>query len=213
MMSLQTRARESSEVSVEERHAVIATPPPRITAVPDDQIDAEQEMLVDEFRAIFGLAKGTTLPRYFATMLRHPSLMKQQILFAQTLYSGVLPARLRELAILRVAWVTQSPYEWAEHVSAGKNLAQLSESDIEQIIQGSHSEHWSGTDKWVLKAVEELLTDAMIGNETWAGLAETLDEPQLIELLVLIGTYVGIGFLQNSIRFDLPAGNSGLQAR
>lgn len=198
---------------MEQRHALIVEPPPRMTPLETTQVDAEQMRLVAELRSTFGLSSEARLPDYFATMLRHPSLMQQQILFASALYAGSLSARVRELVILRVAWLTSSPYEWGEHVRAGKHTARLSDSDIEQVINGSESTHWSGVDRWVLVAVEELLEDAMISDETWCSLAESLEDQQLIELLVLIGTYVGISYLQNSIRFDLPPENPGLKAR
>jgi 4-carboxymuconolactone decarboxylase len=57
------------------------------------------------------------------------------------------------------------------------------------------------------------LGDAMISDETWDVLAKTYDEAQLLELPILIGQYLGVAFLQNSLRVVLPEGYQGLRAR
>ena len=53
----------------------------------------------------------------------------------------------------------------------------------------------------------------MIGDETWATLAETYDEKQLVELILLVGQYQTVAYYQNSLRFRLRDGNSGLSER
>ncbi|CAN7659395.1 hypothetical protein LJR225_005239 [Phenylobacterium sp. LjRoot225] len=53
----------------------------------------------------------------------------------------------------------------------------------------------------------------MITDGTWAVLARTLTEPQLIELPILIGQYQGVAYLQNALRIRLMEGNEGLRAR
>ncbi len=61
--------------------------------------------------------------------------------------------------------------------------------------------------------MDELHTDAMISDETWAVLAETLSDKQLIELPILVGVYQGTAYLQNSLRIPLMKHNPGLMAR
>ena len=53
----------------------------------------------------------------------------------------------------------------------------------------------------------------MVSDATWAALATRLDEKQLIELLMLVGHYHKVAFVQNSLRFSPREGNSGLSAR
>ena len=53
----------------------------------------------------------------------------------------------------------------------------------------------------------------MISDQTWATLAKTYNEPQLLELPILIGQYLGVAYLQNSLRVVLPEGYQGLRAR
>ena len=146
-------------------------------------------------------------------MLRHPSLFSRQAdVGIQLLAHGTLAARDRELAILRVAWLCQAPYEWGEHVLIAKKLA-LTSADIERVTQGSEAPGWSEHEQAIVRATEELYENAMISDATWATLSKRLDERQLIELPVLVGQYQSVAYYQNSLRLRLHDGNLGLKAR
>jgi alkylhydroperoxidase family enzyme len=127
--------------------------------------------------------------------------------------SGDLPPRDRELVVLRIAWLCQAPYEWNAHVEMARRLTDLTATEIERIILGSTAHGWSPHDAAVLRAVEELMDDAMITDATWATLEKTYDERKLLELPVLIGQYLGVAYLQNAIRARLMPGHTGLSAR
>lgn len=75
-------------------------------------------------------------------MLRHPDLFARQVeLGIQLLGKGALTARDRELAVLRIGWLCQAPYEWGEHVHIAKSTGITSE-EIERITQGSAVAGW-----------------------------------------------------------------------
>jgi alkylhydroperoxidase family enzyme len=153
------------------------------------------------------------VPEIVSTMLRHPELFRRLTDFSlQLLGDGALPARERELCILRIAWLCRAPYEWGEHVAIAKR-AGIAPAEIERVTRGSTEERWSDFDRALLHAVEELYTDAMISDATWSVLAERLDEKQLIELPVLVGQYQAVAYFQNSLRLRLQRGNRGLRAR
>jgi alkylhydroperoxidase family enzyme len=153
------------------------------------------------------------LPELMRTMLRHPALFARQVdIGMQLLGKGLLPARDRELAILRIGWLCQAPYEWGEHCLIAKKLGITSE-EIERITLGSAAPGWSEHDAALLRAAEELHADAMISDATWATLSKRFDAQQLIELPALIGQYQAVAYSQNSLRLRLHDGNLGLNAR
>ncbi|MEO6248216.1 MAG: carboxymuconolactone decarboxylase family protein [Sphingomicrobium sp.] len=153
------------------------------------------------------------LPEIMRTMLRHPALFVcQTALGIELLGRGSLPPRDRELAILRMGWLCQAPYEWGEHVLIAKKVGVTSE-EIERITIGSTAPGWSDHDRTILRAVEELRDTAMISDATWATLSDTFDEQQMIELPILIGQYQAVAYYQNSLRLRLHDGNLGLDAR
>lgn len=170
------------------------------------------EQSTDESSATV-LSRLETLPEIVRTMLRHPDLFARQTdIGLQLLSRGALPGRDRELAILRVGWLCQAPYEWGEHVIIAKSLG-ISSEEVERITQGSSAPGWTEHERAILRATEELRENAMISDSTWAVLARTYNEQQLIELPIVIGQYQTAAYYQNSLRLRLHAGNDGLKSR
>ena len=57
----------------------------------------------------------------FGTLAHHPKLLKRWLVFGNhVLAKSTLPARDRELLILRTGWRCRAPYEWAQHVLIGR---------------------------------------------------------------------------------------------
>src|SRR5205085_12079527 len=100
-------------------------------------------------------------------------------LAVQLVGHGALTPRDRELAILRLSWLLQAPYEFGEHVGTAKRMCDMTTEEVERVLVGSTAPGWNDRDRAIIRAVEELLQDAMISDETWATLAEHLDEKQL----------------------------------
>ena len=159
------------------------------------------------------LTSLSRLPEIVRTMLRHADLFAVHTeVGLQLLARGALSLRDRELAILRIAWLCQAPYEWGEHVLVGKRFG-LTSDDIARVIHGPDPEGLDEHENAILRAVDELHGDAMISDATWVTLAKRLDERQLIELPIIVGQYQTVAYYQNSLRLRLHTGNAGLKAR
>ena len=76
-----------------------------------------------------------------------------------------------------------------------------------------HPESLPPHDAAILRAVEELLADFAISDATWATLAASWDEQQMIELPMMVGQYLTTAFILNSLHVQLGAGNKGLDHR
>ena len=187
--------------------------PPRLPPLPPAEHDDEAKAIVANMRQAVGAAPSDELPEFFATMLRHPQLMEKQVALSAQFHRGQLAPRDRQLAILRTAWLCQAPYEWGQHVEASKRMAGITSAEIERVTLGSEAPEWSGHDRAILRAVEELFEHAIITDDTWEALASTLNDQQLLELPVLIGTYQTIAYLLNTVRFRLMDNHGGLTAR
>lgn len=202
----------SHDSAIAERHAQIIDQPPRVPVPAEDEIDVSARSVVLEVLAAIGRPVPARMADHTRLMLLHPELYRAHTTLGLRLYQGELPARLRELAVLRVAWHTQAPFEWGEHVQNAKALAGITSEEIDRVKQGSAAPGWGEADRAVLAAVEELLASAMISDQTWAALATHLDHRQLIELPLLVGQYLGVAFMQNALRFPMLPGNVGLLA-
>ncbi|QKV96991.1 carboxymuconolactone decarboxylase family protein [Streptomyces sp. NA02950] len=148
----------------------------------------------------------------FLTLARHPQLAVRYVRFGlELLGDGVMDDRQRELVILRVAWLCRSDYEWGHHVRLGKRCG-LRARDISRIPQGPGHPGWSAEDAAMLTAVDELVHRRCVSPDTWHLLARGWDEKKLIEFLVLVGHYVTLAGLLNSIDIAREPGVEGFQA-
>jgi alkylhydroperoxidase family enzyme len=138
------------------------------------------------------------------TLARHPALMHGFHTFnGHILFTSTLEPRERELLVLRVAKLRNAAYEWAQHVFVGQD-AGLDDDEIARIGEGPDAPGWSTIDAAMLRAVDELIADALISDATWAVLAETLDEHQLMDLVFTVGAYevLAMAFKSFDIQLD-----------
>ncbi len=203
--------------STAEREAEITGKPPRILPRRTEEVLAPAREVLAK---ISGAASGQTspvsdehIPEMLLTAMCHRELFERLVEVSLLLLKAPsLSLRDRQLVILRTSWLRQVPYIWGEHVSVSKKLG-LSGEDIEQVIAGSSSPHWSEHEAALLKATEELVENSMISDDTWDQLARRLDEKQLFELPVLVGQFSTVGYFQNALRIPLSPGNEGLNSR
>lgn len=122
-------------------------------------------------------------------MLRHPPLAKAFLTFNNHIAAtSTLSRRIRELLILRIGWLRQSEYEFAQHLVLGAQ-AGLTEAELERVQQGPDAPGWDPVDADLVRAVDELHTDACIQEATYARLAAHFDTRQLLDLVYTVGCY------------------------
>ena len=144
----------------------------------------------------------------FATLAHHPLLLKRfMALGGVFLALNQLPAREREIVILRVAWRTGSVYEFGQHTRAGL-ASGLSEDDIARVAR-TGSEGWQPADAALLDAVDEIQASDRVGDDTWAELAGRYTEAELLELLALVGFYRMTAGILNSAGVEPEPGAAG----
>lgn len=200
------------------REAEILADGPRIAMLPPEALGEDSEGVRAFLRQMAQSRDpdadyGDHVPSILPLMMVHPALFRLQVtLGVQLLVDGALNPRDRELAILRTAWLCGAPYEWGEHVGFARTAGMTGE-EIERITVGPDAPGWTDHERAILTAVAELRADAMISDATWAVLAETLDDKQLIELPILIGQYQAVAYYQNALRLPLHPGSKGLRTR
>ena len=197
-----------------EREADTVGKPPRIPPLPVGEMQGDALTLLKSLRKSVGLDPDdlTAVPDYMSIILRHPGLYaKFGDWGLELLAKGSLPARERELAILRTGWLRRAPFEFGEHAAFAKRLG-MTADEIEQVKRGSAHPAWNEKDRAILRAAEELHADTMISDDTWSVLARHFDQKQLIELPFLIGHYTMVAYYQNALRIPMAEGNAGLKA-
>ena len=206
------------QARIRAREAEVLGQPPRVA--PLDRASVAEEVQAATAILRGGVSSGgpplpiEAIPEIMFTMQRYPALWQQLMSLTVQIQGAdsVLPLRDRKLAILRTGWLCQAPYEFGEHVNQSKR-AGLTSSEIESVTIGSEAPCWNEHERALLRAVEECVSNAMVSDATWATLALSLDDHQLVELLVVIGQFVATAYFQNSLRLRLEPLNRGLSAR
>lgn len=122
--------------------------------------------------------------------------------------TSTLPARERELLILRTAWLCRAEYEWAQHVLIARK-AGVEDADIRRCRQGPDDPAWDGFDAALIRAADELHADQRIGEATWATLASRYDTLQMMDVVFAVGQYTLIAMALNSFGTPLDEGLEG----
>jgi alkylhydroperoxidase family enzyme len=145
------------------------------------------------------VARTRRPPRVFTTLARHRRLFRPWLRFAGRLMPrGTLPRADTELVILRVSVNCGSDYEWDHHVRIGRRVG-LTDEQIERVGDGPDAAGWTDHERALLRAVDELANDSVIGETTWAALRNRYDDRQLIELCLLAGHYEMLAGALNSL--------------
>ena len=137
------------------------------------------------------------------TFARHPELARAYNTFnGHVLFASHLTPRQRELLVLRVAVLRNCEYERLQHEVLAAEVG-LSDDEIERVAVGAQAAGWSRMDGAMLRAVDELVRDGVIGDETWATLASDLDTEQLMDLVFTIGAYETLAFAFRSFGVEV----------
>jgi len=172
---------------------------PRIYPLEESEWDQEVREVLE------GVPGGKTkrYPNIFTTLARHVELLKNYFIFStHIMVKSTLPAREREILILRIGWLCRSEYEWGQHVVRGK-MAGLTDDEILRITEGPESEEWDPFEAALLKAVDELHSDAFISDSTWETLANRYDTRRLMDLIFTVGQYNLVSMALNSLGVQL----------
>jgi alkylhydroperoxidase family enzyme len=154
---------------------------------------------------------GTAEPMHiFATLARadaaNPDLFRRWMGFGASLLGGGLPARLRELVILRTAYRFDGRYEWAQHLEMGEARG-VTRPEMAALGDGAEdgldSVEWTPLERTALAAVDDTADAGEVSDATWAALSEHLSDGEIIELLMLVGHYLMLTTVLRSIRMEL----------
>jgi len=177
---------------------------PRLAPLTELEWNEEQAKLLEPLKR-----KDGTVLNVFATFGRHPLLFDSWMKFAwYVLGDQTLPARDREILILRIGWLCQAKYEFGQHTLAGKSVG-LTDDEILRITNGSDDPGWSKFDAALVRAVDELYYDAIISDATWKALSERYSEKQLMDVIATVGQYNLVSWALNSYGVQLEEGVPG----
>lgn len=148
---------------------------------------------------------GTPL-NIFATLAHHPDLLRRWLVFAaHVLAKNTLPARDRELLILRTGARCASQYEFSQHAQIALRC-DISADEVHRTKLPIDEGAWTPHDAALLRAADELHDVSCISDTTWATLAERYSTEQLLDVVFTVGNYHIVAMALNTCGVELDAG-------
>ncbi|MBI4303463.1 MAG: carboxymuconolactone decarboxylase family protein [Chloroflexi bacterium] len=154
----------------------------RISMITEDQASPE-------VKEIFGKIQknGARIMNLYRVLAHNHRVLLNSMRLANALLNGTeLPPRLRELAILRVARLTGSEYEWRQHLAIALELG-ITQDQIDAITQWKTSRGFSDLDRAVLQYTDEVTQNVKVTDATFTTLRQHLSERSIVELTLSIG--------------------------
>jgi alkylhydroperoxidase family enzyme len=167
----------------------------------------QPEQKTDEMRDIISLFAGpgriNVDENYVLnTLVHHPDLARHFLLFNRyLLMSSTLPVRLRQIAIMRVAWIKNARYVWSSHLRTSLRNG-LSGEEFEPVKEGENSPYWNEQERLIVRATDQAVKNSDLDDATWRALSTFLDQRQVMDFLFTVGAYALLGMVCNSLRIE-----------
>lgn len=128
------------------------------------------------------------------------------------LMRGKLSPTLREIAILRVGWLSRASYEVFQHERIGRD-AGLSEDKLRAVASGAQNSAFDNQERAVLLYTDDLVNNVRASDETLNAVKAFLDTEQVVELTVTIGYYMMVSRFLESMGVDDESGQAEWRAK
>jgi uncharacterized peroxidase-related enzyme len=158
-----------------------------------------------EMAAIYDkvFAQRGNVPNMFRVMAHRPEIFStMQAHFGAILNTGTVPAKLKELIIVRTSQVNETPYCLASHTILARNLG-WTDDQLANLSEWAVREDFTPAEKAALKFAETVTRDAnAVSDEQFAELHSFYSEGEIVELLCAIGLFNYFNRFNNALRME-----------
>ncbi len=146
--------------------------------------------------------RGTETLNIHRAIARSPNSLRNFLRLGNSLLAhGQLPAHLRELAILRIAQLTGTDYEWAHHVPIAKR-AGVKDAQIAALRDWRDAPEFKDAERAVLEYVEAS-TKCDVTDAIFEAARNHLSEGEIVELSLVCGYWSMVACVLLALRIDL----------
>lgn len=166
----------------------------------------------DDVEAIIAMTAppDRAAPGTISVLAHRPAMLKSFLPWARVIaLDGVLSRRDSEILALRASINCRSPFEWGEHLLFARQ-AGLSDDDVDRLVAGADADGWVPHEAALVRAADQLHHGCDIDDATWGALAAHYDEPQLVEIVYVVGQYTMLSMVANGLRVNVPETFRGL---
>jgi alkylhydroperoxidase family enzyme len=124
----------------------------------------------------------------------------------QAVYDSTIPARLREIAIVRQAARAGAGYELHQHTLIGLATG-LSEEEIRVLTSPEPVTALSETENLVCAMSDQLETSARLDDGTYERARSVFEPAQFVEIVMIISFYCSVARITNATRIAIEPEN------
>ena len=173
-------------------------PMARLPLTPADPDDPTLAALFAELRG-----RGVEPPHLYRTLGHAPKMLRAWVDLAWPLrLDAATPRRTRELVILRVAYLTQAPYEWAHHEPMALD-AGVRPDQLEALPGWEGSDAFDDEERVVLAYADAVVAGDGVDDATFAALTRRFDAAAVVELTLTASFYVCVARLLRALDVEV----------
>lgn len=166
-----------------------------VSGVDDPSLNAEQKAMLAD-RPDYNLYK---------TLVHHTELYNRWTPLGRViLNNSTLAPRHREIIMLRMGWLCQSEYEWAQHarIATAENIG-MTEAEVHRIAADPDASEWTPFERTLMDMVDELRYQAMISDTTWNALRAEYSLQETMDAMFTAAQYQLVSMVLNSTGIQL----------
>ena len=114
-----------------------------------------------------------------------------------------LDGRLREIVIIRIAYLNDVPYVLRQHVPGLAEAEGLTLEDCEALKDWDKSDLFDARERAALAFADSMTRDVAVSDEVFDALPDYFDDQRIVELAVLIGSYNMHNRVMTALKIDL----------
>lgn len=169
-------------------------------------LDELPEPLASEMKNRVGPGRGNI----WTMLCWTPDAAKTFIDYSESIrHHNDIPAKLRELMILRVGNLCAAPYEMHHHTRIARETG-LTDAELLAIAEGPGAAGLDETQRFLLEMVDELVADKRLSEPRFARANAEFGTRMVADMVLLVGFYTMACMFLNSFEIDIetpaPAG-------
>ena len=172
----------------------------RVQPLQAGQAPAEVEELYNRIQK-----NGAKVINLYKVLAYNTHVMRDFLRLGSSLLTKTeLSPKLRELAILRIAKLTGSEYEWAQHYPIALEVG-VGPEQAKAIAYWDRANNFNDMERAVLRYTDEVLQDAKVKDENFNELRQHLNTRNIVELTVSIGYWEMVARLLEALKVDMDS--------
>jgi len=171
----------------------------------------EKEQALPEVKEVFQKieSNGARILNLYKVAAHSPKVLLNLIRLGNSIIGRMaLPPRLREIVILRVANLTGSEYEWAQHAPLALQVG-VTQQQLDTISDWENSSEFNDEARAILQYTDEVAKEVKVTDQTFNALKAFFNEQAIVELTITAGYYGMLARLLVPLQVEVDKNSAG----